>query len=563
MERVPFFFRVTNAIVTTAAYLGQTLLPLRLAPFYPLATKGPPPAQIAVASVILISISALTIVYRRRYPFLLVGWLWYLVMLLPVIGLIQVGDQSGADRYTYLPLIGPTVAVIAWATSVLRQQRSENNGLLNANRPRRRIVISAWVGPMSALTLGLLASWAWWQASFWSDPIRLWVHALQARGENYFVMHDYASALIGVGRGADAKRYLQREIQLKCSAEALADLGGISIDDGNLEEGIAQLRESLRGIPSNARVHSHLADALEKTHKSDEAIAEYRKALDLEPQLYEAKFGLGTALAHQNRFAEALPYFQSLVTHDQTAKIPVERDRKTEDLLGLGNTLLRLGRGPEAVEAFSRAVDLNPRLVEAQYNLGLLFMATNRRSEAAEHLEKAIAADPSYVPAQNGLAAVLASEGKYSAAVVHFRKAVELDPKNVLARANLGRTLSRLGQHAAAIEELKAALQLEPYQPQAAAWLAWSLATAPDEKLRNGKEALLWGEKAVAAIGTRDPAALDALAAAQAELGQFAAAVRSCQQAQQLAKSYGNQSLAAEIEERIELYRVNKPYRSR
>jgi tetratricopeptide (TPR) repeat protein len=294
-----------------------------------------------------------------------------------------------------------------------------------------------------------------------------------------------------------------------------------------------------------------LAQALDRNHQSQPAAIEYKKAQELDPKLAGVNAELGALLARQGQFAEALPYFSAAVAED----------RSPENLAALANALLKLGRAAEAFDLLNEAVSENPRLAEAQFNLSLLLAGSNRRSEAIDHLQLAIAADPSFAPAQNTLAALLAADGKLADALVHFQKAVDLDPKNLLARANLGRTLSRLGQHAAAIKQLRAARELDPQQPQVASWLAWSLATAPDATLRNGSEAQKLAEKAVAATQSRDAGALDALAAAQAELGQFTAAEHSAQQARQLALSLGNQPLAAEIGQRVDLYRAKKAYR--
>ena len=182
---------------------------------------------------------------------------------------------------------------------------------------------------------------------------------------------------------------------------------------------------------------------------------------------------------------------------------------------------------------------------------------------AAAQFQKALDIDPDYAMAQNNVGITLMASGQYHAAAERFRKAIALDPDFAQPHANLGYVLGRLDQSAAAVNELRGFLRRQPDNPKVLTWLAWVLATARDDAVRDGREALDLARRAAARIGESDPNALDALAAAQAETGDFPAAVKTAQAARESATAAGQPDLAADIQERIQEYHRSQPFRQK
>ena len=225
-EQLPFSWRIGNALVSYVAYLCQLICPLGLAPFYPHQGANLPVWKVIAAMVVLASISAGVLAYRRRYPYLLVGWLWYVGMLVPVIGLVQLGAAAMADRFTYLPQIGLCVA-LAW-------------GLADVCRfwPYRHLVC----GVVSALVLAVLMGCAWRQTSFWRDSETLWTHTLSCTSQN---------------------------------ALAYCKFGVTLIDKGQTEKGIEEYQKALAINPDSARRTTCLArrcDDWEKARRRSNSI---------------------------------------------------------------------------------------------------------------------------------------------------------------------------------------------------------------------------------------------------------------------------------------------------
>ncbi len=253
LDAIPLSTRLANAVVSCAVYLRQLVWPAGLAPFYPLAVEGPPGGAVALSALVVLAISALAWRARRTRPWLLVGWLWYLVMLLPVIGLVQVGSQAHADRYTYLPAIGVLLALL-WSVAELGPVRR-----LRASAAGRRALGAA----CAAVCLGSLAL-ARAQAALWKDDRTLWTATLERTGVNPL-----------------AHRLL----------------GALDLQDGRLEESVRHLEIALADKPEVASLHVALASALERLGRYAGAIEHYGVAQALEPDAAAAANNLAWLLA--------------------------------------------------------------------------------------------------------------------------------------------------------------------------------------------------------------------------------------------------------------------------
>ena len=307
-ERVPFGLRVQNALVSVAAYLRKTIWPADLAVYYPHPATAYPGGRVALAALVLAGASALALAARRAHPWLLVGWLWFLGMLVPVIGLVQVGSQAMADRYTYLPIAGLAIAVGFEAADVARR------------KPAAR-------GALAAAGAAAVLAWAystWIQVGFWRNDRTLFGHAVDVMPGNH------------VAHGI---------------------LGNVLLRERRLGEAMTEYDEALRIRPDYAQAHSNAGMVLELGGRTDEAIEKYRTALRWSPDLPEAHLNLGQLLASHGRLAEGIAELEAAL-------------RSNPDLVeahfNLGVALLAARRNSEAVAEFRKALELRPGYAEAR-----------------------------------------------------------------------------------------------------------------------------------------------------------------------------------------------------
>jgi tetratricopeptide (TPR) repeat protein len=263
LERFPLSARVMNALVSYVAYLGKTVWPTGLSVRYP--HPGVTPVwKAVVAALILLAVTGMAARWLRSRPYVAVGWSWYLGTLIPVIGLVQVGDQAMADRYTYIPLIGVFIAV-AWG---LRDAA--------ATRPRVRAVV-LWV--VAPVVVALTAA-AWNQTRYWRDSVTLYEHSLSVIEGDPLLHYNLANELREQGRLDDAVRHYE---------------------------------EALRFDPNYVAAHTNLGPILAQQGRTDEAIDHYTAALRLKPDVAETHNNLGMLLGEQGKIAEAIPHFEEAV----------------------------------------------------------------------------------------------------------------------------------------------------------------------------------------------------------------------------------------------------------
>ena len=258
----PLTDRITNALVSYVSYIGKMIWPQNLAVVYPHPGQSLTMWQAALAGLMLLVISTAVIRVGRRYPYLPVGWLWYVGTLVPVIGLIQSGDQGMADRYTYIPLIGLFI-IISWGVSEFVK-----------NWRHRRIVLASTASTL----LLILTICALLQVRHWKNDITLFTHALNVT-ENNFVAHN--------------------------------NLGAALARQGKLKDAIPHFIEALRIFPDYERSHFNLGLARDKQGALDEALVHFSAALQIKPDYPEAHNGLGVALARQGRLEEAIAHFRA------------------------------------------------------------------------------------------------------------------------------------------------------------------------------------------------------------------------------------------------------------
>ena len=377
--------RIANAVLSIIRYLEQTFWPIDLAAYYPYPATlsfGP----VVGAALLGLAASALLLWAARQRPFLVVGWLWYLITLLPVIGLVQIGGHSRADRYTYVPLIGLFLLVV-WATHDFTK------------RWRHQIVCLSSAGVLVVSVCLVLTRR---QIGYWKDSETLLRHAIAVTRDNPVAQNNLGVALTKKGQLDEAVTRLQEAIRLVPNyTEAYNNLGTALAMQGRLGEAIARFQESLSLKPNYAKAHNDLGNALGRQGRLDEAIGHLEEAIRLVPEFADARCNLGDALAAKGRFDEAITQYQQALQVE-----PNYPDTHNH----LGIALSSKGRLDEAIEQFQQALKLNPDYAEAHGNLGAAFGQKGRLDEAIGHLQEAVRLNPEYTAAQNNLRAALGAK---------------------------------------------------------------------------------------------------------------------------------------------------------
>ncbi len=364
--------RMSNALVSYAAYVGQFFYPAGLAVFYPPRRSGLPTWQVVAASLLLTGVCAAAVVCRRRCPYAFVGWFWFLGMLVPVIGLVQVGEQSMADRYTYLPEIGLVIA-LAWGAKALL-----------AAWPRR-----AWIsGAISAAVVAALMGCAWHQTSYWHDSETLWTHTLECEPD---------------------------------AVVAHVDLGVVLDLKGQTAEAIAHYQRALAIDPHYVEAYTNLGNALKHLGRTDEAIAQYKKALEVDPSYGKARYDLGTALYAEGRFDEAIAEYHRALKIDL---------RNADAHNNLGGALTAQGKLAEAVQEYRTALEIKPNFARAEYNLAVTLGGQGHTAEAIVHYQKALELEPDDADARYYLGGALVQEQRFGEAIAQWSELLRVQPDN-------------------------------------------------------------------------------------------------------------------------------------
>jgi tetratricopeptide (TPR) repeat protein len=543
LEAYPLSVRICNSVVAYARYLLKTIYPADLAAIYPL-SRQIPWGQVAGAVVVLTVISWGVWRMRVSKPYLLTGWLWYLGMLVPVIGLVQVGPQALADRYSYLPLIGVFIAVTF--------------GI-------RDLVIRLQVKPVlpiavAVLTLGGCLGATAWQLRFWQSSKTLFERALAVTRNNPTAENNLGFVLSQTGHPQEALEHFEKALQLDPDDALVHDNLALALQTlGRSREAMEHFQVASRLAPDNAKIQDNWAVALLQTGRFPEAMEHFEEALRLNPQDAQAHNNLGILLDKTGHPHAALEHFRKAL--QLQPNFP-------RAYYNLALTLSRLGQFPEAIENFERALQLQPNFPIAFNSLGRVLFADGQTDEAIAQFRTALRLRPDFVQARNNLGdALLRSgyahfqKGRIPEAIPQLQEGLQIRPDDVMGHNYLGFALLSQGQAGPAAANFQMVLKLQPDNLDAHKYLAWILATCPDASLRNGRQAMELAEQANRLSGTNNPAILATLAAAQAEIGQFAAAVGTARKALELASSRTNTAVVNALRKQFDCYKRNVPFR--
>jgi tetratricopeptide (TPR) repeat protein len=368
LETVPLATRFATVPIAYAVYLLKTVWPFDLAVLYAVPEGGWPAGAVVIACLALLLLTGLVVALRRREPNLLAGWLWYAGTLVPVIGLVQVGIQAYADRYTYFPLIGIFVALAWWLTE-----------------PAFRGYLGIIGSVAGAVLVGLVAL-TWRQIGYWQDDVVLWNHTIEVTGDNNYAYHDLLFTLNEQGKWPEC---------LKISEQAL------------------------RRWPQDANVLGVKAACLTNLGRTEEALALLNRLQKLTPDDPKVDLKIGHILGNQGRYKEALPYFRAAVA--KGTDVP-------EVYFYLGRILRLTGQLPEALTSLRKGFRLAPDNAEICCELALILGEQGEPKEALVVARRAVDLKPENALYKVYLAAALARTGQDGEVQELLREAFRLDP---------------------------------------------------------------------------------------------------------------------------------------
>jgi len=344
LDRFTLLVRLANALTAYAAYILKMIYPANLAVLYP--HPGMPAwPKILSAIFLLAAITFISAKYIKKHPYLMVGWLWYLTTLLPVIGIIQVGRQAIADRYTYIPLIGLFI-MIAFGLPAL----------MASLRFKRKII-----GAFSVVILLILAGLTWQQASHWQNSITLFDHALQVTSNNYVAHNNLGVAMKKHGNIEKATQHYIKALRIEPNyVEARNNLGTVLMAQGQYENALMHFSKALQLQPKNAIMHLNMGLALNNTGQTEKALRHFSQAVNLNPGLADAHFYLANALNRQNRFTQAINHY---------AKAIELKPDFAKAFNNMGIALIRKGDISKAIDYFKMAIVKDPNYANARKNL--------------------------------------------------------------------------------------------------------------------------------------------------------------------------------------------------
>ena len=400
---LPIRYRIENAVVSYIKYVLKMIWPYRLAVFYPHPENSIPLWQTIACALLIIVACYGAIKTVKKYPYFVVGLFWYLGTLVPVIGLVQVGEQAMADRYTYVPLIGIFI-IVSWGVS----------DLLKEGRFQK-----IFLGTSAAILLVLLSWGSFIQLNTWKNGIALFEHALSVTQNNYLAENNL----------------------------------GAAYSSKDLDKALFHLKVALKIKPDFEKAMYNLGIIYEKNGQNDRAITYYLKVLKINPDNFGALNNLGFIFYKEGDYDKAIYYYNAALKTDPT---------KTDVRMNLANVLFLEAKPDKAISHYKEILQDEPKIADVHYNLANVLSSQNRINEAVHHYNETIRIDPEYSKAYYNLGNIFLSQGKIEEAVTYFIRAIKFKPDYVQVYNKLGLILFKQGKLDKAKVFFSEALQLDP-----------------------------------------------------------------------------------------------------
>ena len=381
---LPFHARVANALLACVRYLSKTFWPADLAIIYPYPRHWPVMAVIG-AALMLALWSGLFLWRARQNPYLLAGWFWFLGTLIPAIGLVQVGSQSMADRYMYIPSVGLFIMVV-WSF----------DDFLNRDSRWRRITTLVGGVALAGCLIGTRV-----QLNYWQNSIKLLRHAIEVTTDNYVACNFLGRALDDAGKNDESLPCYEASVRIESHyPQAQFNLGMAWLNRGWPEKACEPLAAAVRLAPDNAGARYYFGMALMDDGRLDDAIAQFNEALRLNPNLAEAQSKLALVFVKQGRMSDAIHHFAETVR-----LLPNDAEAR----FNFGLALLDNHQPAEAAFQFSEELRLAPDETKAHYRLAQALQQQNKPADAVEHYREALRLTPEFPEAKAALDQILSN----------------------------------------------------------------------------------------------------------------------------------------------------------
>ncbi len=436
-ETLSFLVRLSNAIVSYLLYIWKSIVPVNLAIFYPHPENTLTLLEVVLAAGIIILVSLIVWKLRKRHSYLTVGWFWFLGTLVPVIGIVQVGLQSMADRYMYLPIIGLAI-IVAWGAAVLTS--------------RLRIPSTGLAGAFGLLAI-LMVLGTRSQAAYWKDSLTLFNHALSVTKGNHLAHTNLGVALTDSGNFPEAITHLRWALQLRPNEILIrSNLARALVEAGQLSEALDHYKFILSRVPPDPQLRRRMGDVLADLGRTEEAVVHYFEAIRLDTSDYFSRLKIADLYAETAKFDEAREQCRIVLARDP-------KNSRAHDILGIIAGRQQLN--DEAVREFSEAIRLDSTNADAYNDFGILYERMGKLAEALDMYRASIRVNPRQWNAHLSIGTILAGQGQYADAETHWKQAMEANPLNVDVRSNLGRLYAMQNRFDDARQQFTEALRID------------------------------------------------------------------------------------------------------
>jgi tetratricopeptide (TPR) repeat protein len=440
IEAFPPGVRIANAFVSYIVYIGKTIWPINLAVYYP--HRGLWPLWQALGAVLLlIAVTISVIRTAKRFPYLTMGWLWFTGTLVPVIGIVQVGNQAMADRYTYIPLIGLFV-MAAWGIPELLKKWQPTYP------PRKEALFAS-----SALVLVSLFIVTWTQVGYWRNSIALFDYTLKVTSPNDLIQRTRGSVYYKLGNYTQAISDFDRAIEINPKyAEAYYNRGLTYGKLGNLSQAISDYDRAIKIDPEYAEAYNNRGIAYGELGNLSQAISDYDRAIEINPKYAEAYNNRGAVYGTLSNNRQAISDYDRAIEIDPEFALAY---------INRGAAYRELGNQTQAISDFDRAIEINPEYAKAYYNRGVVYDILGNNRQAIPNFDRAIEINPEYADAYNNRGVAYGKLGNPRQAISDFDRAIEINPEYAKAYYNRGVVYGILRNQRQATEDLQKAARLD------------------------------------------------------------------------------------------------------